>query len=319
MAAINNFFTTWFAALEYATSNAQLTLQPIVNALDPPTAQNYDLSYMLTALTVGLALIPGVGEGALGIDAATAAIGTVLLTGLQNAPGVAKVIWPSGTTDTQNIQIAQLDSYVAQLNADLTNSLNAGLELIMSDMASFIGFAKSGAFSGSVAPSLAKETNGLDVALKTYVVTLAIAGNGYRGTAYGSTTAAAFEAGSDHCDLRLFGCTCTLNSNNICKASSPLSGSSTLGGQAWYWDSSTGNLFSLKGESPPIAEDTLLEDIISNGWSSLPLIFDNGAKCTAAGQTQNPMRLNMDGTLNWDCVSQLSLTAFTPCGNDECI
>ncbi len=272
---------------------------------------------MLTALTVGLALIPGIGEGMLGIDAATAAIGTALLAGLQNAPGVAKVIWPSGTTSTQNIQIGQLDSYVAQLTADLGNSLNAGLALIMSDMPSFIGFAKSGVFSGSNAPSLARETNGLDAALKTYIVTLAISGNGYRGTAYGSTTTAAFEAGSDHCDLRLFGCTCTLNANNICKASSPFGG--TLGGQAWYWDSSTGNLFSIKGESPPIAEDTLLEDVVSNGWSSLPLMFDNGARCTAAGQTPNPMRLNADGSVNWDCVSQLSLTTFAPCGNEACI
>ena len=253
-------------------------------------------------------MIPGVGEGVLGIDATTAAVGTALLAGLQNAPGVARVLWPSGTLNTQNLQIADLDSYVSQLNANLALQLSAGLQLVMTDIPPFVGFAQSGAFSGATAPSLAQETNGLDVALKTYVLTIAMAGNRYQGASYGSTTAEAFEAGSDHCDFSIAGCTCTLNANGFCKSSSVFGG--TQGGQGWYFDSNAQNLYSLIGDSPPISEDTLMQDIIDNGWSTLPLVFDGGSKCTAAGGSLDPFLLNSDGTIDLSCVSQLSLIDY---------
>lgn len=60
--------------------------------------------------------------------------------------------------------------------------LNSGLELLMSDMPSFAEFASTGIFSGSESLSLPKEVDGLDVALKTFIVSNALTSNGWHDT-----------------------------------------------------------------------------------------------------------------------------------------
>lgn len=76
--------------MQYATTNTHLEVQSIVNELDPAKKVNRILGHILTTLTAGLAFIPGVGEGALAIDAATVSAGNALVAALQQAPGVFK-------------------------------------------------------------------------------------------------------------------------------------------------------------------------------------------------------------------------------------
>jgi len=78
-----------------------------VSEIDPKQATNFLLSDILTALSFGLAFVaaPEVAVGVEGIQAATAAAGEALITGLQNTPAVGKAIWSTGTIDSQSIQI----------------------------------------------------------------------------------------------------------------------------------------------------------------------------------------------------------------------
>ena len=309
--AINDFFTAWYTALQYASRNTQLTLLPIVNELDPAKSTNGILSDTLTALTVGLALIPGIGQGILGIDASTVAAGTALLTGLQQAPRVAKSIWPAGTADTKTIQLAALDQSLGQAAQGLSNQFNAAVELIMTDVPSSIGFSQSGAFSGQTSLSIPKATNGLTAALDTYVLSLTMQGNGYRSEFWYNATIDDFEKGyasngyaSNGCGATIGGnvngCQCTPDNNGICQAKDD---------NAWYWNSANQHIFELSpnGRSLPVLGAKLMTDIIINQWSTLGLLFDSALNCTIAGGSTTPLNINPDGSLNLACVSHLSM------------
>ncbi len=117
--ALNAFFTTWNSALVAATLDASLISTELITAVDPQKKTHFSLAMLLTALAVGLAFLvaPEIAPEALiavttaetmGVSAATAAAGLsaaghALVVGLQQAPGVAKVMWPEGTANVSNI------------------------------------------------------------------------------------------------------------------------------------------------------------------------------------------------------------------------
>ena len=93
--AIQAFFYDWYLATKFASQNAGDQIDAIVQEVDPPKETNVALNFFLTALTAGLGFL---GQAGLGTAAATAA-GQALTVGFQQAPGVAKAIWPTGTVD----------------------------------------------------------------------------------------------------------------------------------------------------------------------------------------------------------------------------
>lgn len=108
-----------------ATLDASLISTDLILAVDPQKKTHFSLVALLTALAVGLAFIvaPEIAPEALiavttaetlGVSASTAAAGLTvaghaLVVGLQQAPGVAKTIWPEGT---QNVSRNKWPTYV---------------------------------------------------------------------------------------------------------------------------------------------------------------------------------------------------------------
>ena len=212
--AMNDFFTTLYEALAHATTQAQSIIQSVVSEIDPKEATGFLLSDILTALSFGLAFIaaPEVAAGVQGIEATTAAAGEAFFTGLQNAPAVGKAIWPTGTLDSQSIQIGALENELSHVATNLSNMVDAGLRLIMSDMPSFVAFASTGAFSGSTSLSLPLTTQGLELALRTYILSNAMTQNKWKVTGHTNLTRDQVQSdvpGSGVWD-------CTLDPNDIC-------------------------------------------------------------------------------------------------------
>jgi hypothetical protein len=118
--AINAFFTTWNSALVAATLDASLISTELITAVDPQKKTHFSLAMLFTALAVGLAFLvaPEIAPEALiavttaetlGVSAGTAtaglsAAGHALVVGLQQAPGVAKTMWPEGTSNVSRNQ-----------------------------------------------------------------------------------------------------------------------------------------------------------------------------------------------------------------------
>jgi len=100
---MNNLFNSWYTAIQFATTQAALAITPIINEIDPEKKSNFLLSDILSALTAGLALL-GVPEVSAAIEATVSttvtAVAHIVSVGIQQAPGVAKAIWPAGTVSS---------------------------------------------------------------------------------------------------------------------------------------------------------------------------------------------------------------------------
>ena len=75
----------------------------LVTLVDLDNRSDFVLGDLLTGLTAGFAFlsVPEITAAAFGIEEATATAAKALVAGLQQAPGVAKAIWPTGTLSLQ--------------------------------------------------------------------------------------------------------------------------------------------------------------------------------------------------------------------------
>lgn len=240
-----------------------------------------------------MAFIPAVGEG---ISAAAAAGLTVLETGLQQAPGVAKAIWPSGTEDTKSIQLGDIDTELGKVQSTFTSGIANALSTVMGDVPSFIGFAQYGDFSGPDEVSLPSDTFSLGFALNTYVLSSAMGANQWRVGLIYSTNKTAIESGWF----------CTFDSSNICTNSD---------GFAGFFSDVTGNGYvpDVLNAVPKVTPAALMNDIITNGWSTLEALFDGAFNCTIAGGYGQSPNFVTNNNVDLSCVSQLLICSCFPC------
>lgn len=298
---INDFFTSWYNALDSASISALLVAQPIINEIDPEQKSRFALNDLLEALTVGLAFLPAVGEG-LSVAADTGL--EVLRTALQEAPGVAEAIWPSGTSDSKTIQLANIDTELAQASSNFTAGILHALSMVMSDVPSFVAFAQDGSFSGEDEVSLPSDASALGLALNTYVLSTAMTANQWHSFPYTSMTREDIESsvpGSGGFD-------CTFGENNIC--------TNAEHSVNVYYSDATARAYSLpySGADPDLNPFTLMNDVVANDWSALEALFDGAFNCTAAGGFEESLDFFKGNELDFSCVSQLQMCS---CG-DPC-
>lgn len=284
---INDFFTSWSNSLSGASLSALFVAQPIINIVDPEQKTLFALGDLLTALSAGLAFIPGVGAGV----SAGARVGlTILETGLQQAPGVAKAIWPSGTEDSKSIQIGNIDTELGKVQTNFTTGIANALSTVMGDVPSFIAFAQNGDFSGQDQVSLPSDTISLGFALNTYVISSALTANNRWVAPLVSYTKASIEAGWG----------CTFDSNNLCNDNY---------GNPIFFSEVTNNGYSLAVWPP-----TLANEIITNGWTTLEALLDGAFNCTIAGGFGQSPNFFTNNAVDLSCVSQLRMcSCVTPC------
>ena len=90
---------------------------------------------------------------------------------------MGKAIWPTGTLSTQTVQIGDLATTLGQYDSDVGDMINEGMKLLMTDVPSFTQFASTGAWSSGTPFSLPSTVNGLDLGLKTFLVSTAMSKN----------------------------------------------------------------------------------------------------------------------------------------------
>ncbi|KAF6217756.1 hypothetical protein HO133_006583 [Letharia lupina] len=291
---INNFFSNWNGALPYATLSALLINQPLVLEIDPIQKTNLLFSDLLSALTAGLSFIAAPELSGLAGTAATA-----LIKGLQAAPSVAKAIWPTGTADSQSEQLANLDSYLSQIDQNFTTRITQGLYTIMSDVPSFNGFASSGQFSGPNNLSLPADSDILALGLRTFILSSAMSANKWRAVTRSDLTMADVAGsvpGSGGSD-------CTFGSNNICTNSKD---ETTV-----FYSNSTARAYEvvLSGAGPD--PTSFMNEIVNKEWSNLEQLFDGAYNCSFApggSGIGKPLSLFNGTAVDFACMSQLSIS-----------
>ena len=293
---INNFFYNWNNALPYATLSGLLLNQPLILEIDPIQKTNVILNDLLSALTAGRSFIAGPEIGGIAGTAADA-----LLTALQAAPGVAKSIWPSGTADSQSEQIANLDSYLSQIDQNFTTQITAGLYTIMSDVPSFNGFASHGLFSGPNALSLPASSSSLALGLRTFILSSAMSANNWQATPIHDMTMADVAS-------PVSGYDCTFGANNICTGNHD-------GGPSIFYSESTTIAYSLVLTGAGPNETDFMNEIVNKDWSNLESLFDGAYNCSQApggSGIGKPLDLFNGSALDLACLSQLKIVESTP-------
>ena len=218
---------------------------------------------------------------------------------MQQAPAVARTMWPAGGEASRTFQISSLNTQLNNASMTLSETLDRGLKLLMSDVPTFVSYAQSGNYCGNETIDIAIKTEGLDLALRTYVTSESMKQNGwyavplkisseeeYQALVDAAPTAKGWRTGQDVVD------------------------------KIW-WSPTTGRQYSLehKGTFTVSARD-LMESIESFGWANIPTLFDGSYNCTAAGRAGTAAKILplFDGSLDVACIS--SLPIYMPCGSN---
>ena len=232
--------------------------------------------------------------GAVGGSLIASQVGAHLVIALQEAPMVARAIWPKGTEDSQLVQIGDIDEDLGNINKKLGSLLNAGLETVMKDLPTFVSFVQDGHFSGNEDISLPKTAAGLDMALKTFIVSTAMTKNDWKAFPI------LYMSREDLSDSK----TCSFGPDNydLCQdVQSP----------GYYYSNSSGIAYVLKGGGSASSKSPfdLMHDIVNNEWSTLGALFDGAFNCTASGNSgsDQPFHIKYDGTIDLSCTSQLKI------------
>ena len=276
--------------MPYATLSGLLLNQPLILEIDPVQKTNLFLDDLLSALTAGLAFVAAPElSGAIGTAA------DALVTALQVAPSVAKALWPAGTANSQSEQLANLDSFLSQLDQNFTTQITNGLYTIMSDVPSFNGFASSGLFSGPNNLSLPTDSESLALGLRTFILTSAMSANQWKAYAIEDRTMADVASS-------LSGFDCTFDANNICTNS----GNSP----PVFYSNSTARAYSVVLEGVRLDPASFLNEIVNQDWSDLELLFDGAYNCSVApggSGIGKPLNLFNGTAVNLACMSQLPI------------
>ena len=293
---INQFFSTYWEALHFATTQASLAIAAMVNELDPRKPQGIPWTAILTALSFGLAFLgaPTIAVGILEaeITIAVKIIAQTMLISMMQAPSVSKALFPTGTDDSKTVQIGDLSSELGSTTDQLSQMINNALTLLMTDMPTFVDFVQSGKYSGQDSFSLPNETAGLDIALKTYLVSMAMWGNGW----FAQPMIGPFAPSDVTSQYN-----CSFDDNNVCTNEYE---------QAFYLSPDTSRLFLLTYKDVHVSRTKyqLTQDLVNNQWAPLNVLFDGAFNCTAKGKANTTdVQFTFNGTLDISCISQLPL------------
>ncbi|KAL8992963.1 MAG: hypothetical protein Q9169_006695 [Polycauliona sp. 2 TL-2023] len=301
---VHNFFSTYYNSLNDAYAQAVSIITAITVNFSPNKQPTVSIFAMLSALTVGLAFLtaPTVATSFIQLSISNAAktqLQSVAIS-LQQAPGVARAMWPSGDDLARSIQIGALSDLAKNVTVEMGNTLSRGLKLLMTDIPTFVTFADQGRYINvpPIDPNAIK--NDLALTLQTYLVSESMGQNGYYAVPMAVMTKEEFDAIGDAAP------SCTLRG---CRQPDRTKSQT-------YWSPESGRQYRLEktGETAYITQ--AMNSIKENNWAYLPLLFDGAYNCTAHAQVDDPqvVHVNFDGTLDLGCISKLPMKLY--CGTE---
>ena len=251
----------WFESIYEAIENADLSaggpIGKIVKAINPEVKQEQSLGNFLQALT---ALTP--------LLTMPASLGKVVTstveTAMRQSPGVLKQLNPTGTLDSEIVQISDIYDGLSVIKTTYQQNVSNALALVQNDFATFSLFAANGSF---IAPrsSLQAETQNLTAALQTYIVASCLTSSNIIITLARDTNVQELVHNGSMTTPDLIQCD-SYDAYGVCST--------------WWYDPGTNaayGLSSLRDMNTNYYD--LLETIFSNGWTTGADLFLGALDC----------------------------------------
>ena len=159
-------------------------VQSLVNEIDviPPQSSIFNI---LSLLVAGLAFLgaPSVGASVVnaGVSAGVKAAANTAVVSFQQAPGLVKSLWPSGTIESRLLQVGSVNDQLRSSNAHLSQRITDGLQSLLLDVPNFIQFAGNGAWTGPTVISIPQQTDEITYAFENWITSLTLSKNGWYG------------------------------------------------------------------------------------------------------------------------------------------
>ncbi|KAI9813682.1 MAG: hypothetical protein M1832_006110 [Thelocarpon impressellum] len=292
---INQFFTSWWTALNAANGLAAETMAAIVNLISPPKTTQLDVLALVTALAAAMAFVDV--PVALGLTAAKAIAAEVLLTAAQQTPTALKSFFPQKTENKATMQISEISHSLADLVLEFQGQMSATVGAVASNATALAIWAETGMFSGEL-PSMEAQKNTLYQSLNTYVISRAYSANNVVASVALDTDVKQLQANSS--GRLAYDIKCAeYDRFGLCNA--------------WWQDRENRAAYALNNlddMTHNYYDD--MQTIFKNNWTTPRQLFADALKCKGtAGYEQRPtMTLDRTSGFGFPCMSTLKVCTW---------
>ncbi|KAL9047361.1 MAG: hypothetical protein Q9214_000045 [Letrouitia sp. 1 TL-2023] len=304
--SINYFFNSWYTAVQNVGNEVANNVDKIVQLIDPP--EDTDFGVFSTIVQAVTSITAFVGPlGAIGTAAEEVGSAVTLADTVRNALDTERTIqqhlipdsYPTGTTESQVWQTAQLKSDLVKVIEAAKSHIQNTTSYVMGDLNAFLAFANQDVFSDDP-PSIQPMNVYVMYVFNTYIISKALNGNNIKGTIGLGTNPQALAT------------SWTNNTNSNSPLAYDLDACKEFDEQnicdAWWYSKNLSSAFGLddfKGMNKNKADlmKTLLAD-----YTTGEMLFEASYKCQATKKPDQSLNLTVkpEGIVS-DCISQLQI------------
>ena len=256
----------WFESIYEAIGNADLSASgvvgKIVTTINPEIKSMQCLGDILQALT---AMTPVLNAPATLVETFGKVVGKAITeTALRQSPGVVKQLNPSGTLDSEFVQINDLYNGLSIVKTTYQRNISNALAMVQGNFTTFSLFAAEGAF---IAPrgSLEANTENLTRSLETYIVSQCLTANNIIVTLARDTSPYELAHNGSLTTWSLISCD-SYDQYGVCST--------------WWYDSENNNAYGLSSlKDPSTNYYDLMQTMFSSGWTSGRDLFLGAKEC----------------------------------------
>lgn len=260
--AIWQWYESIYEAIENADLSATGTVGKIVKTINPEVPQKQALGDFLQALS---AMTPLITSPASLVEALGKDIGKSFTeTTLRQTPGVIKQLNPTGTLDSEFVQVDDLYDGLSVIKETYQQNISNALALIQQNFTTFNIFAADGNF---IAPrsSLEANTQNLTQSLETYIISQCLTANNMIVTLARDTNPLALATNGSETTSGLVNCD-SYDEYGVCSD--------------WWYDPGTNAAFALASLTEPSTNYyDLMETMFSSGWLTGSALFLGAKDC----------------------------------------
>jgi hypothetical protein len=250
--AINQFFTSYWTALNNAASLASDHIAAIVGLVDPPLQQHVSLGQLLLGISAGFSFIQLEQR--------------VIERAIQSCPTVGRCLYPPNSADSRFMQLGQLSEQLADLVDGYQYNLTAAVAAITSSSEYLVTFAETGAFSGAL-ETLQVESDHILQGLVTFVIAQALKANSMVITrAIGANPLELQQASDNNSQPLAYDLDCTsYDENGMCGT--------------WWYDPSVNTAYSIDNLNHMNRDYGSMMNTFFGNWTTPELLIAGAARC----------------------------------------